>query len=68
MKKHTLKSLKMDILIAQRMNEIKLPQEPQFDEFVRQLQSGQFVLLVKRCPCCGNANFVQSIPLKPNDE
>lgn len=63
-----MKASKIHTLIAERMNEINLPNRPEFEEFVARLRSGRFVLLVKRCPCCGDARFVQSIPIKPNDE
>ena len=58
-----MKPSKIQILIAARMNEIKLPHSPEFDEFVSRLRSGQFMLMVKRCPCCGTVKMVQAIPV-----
>jgi uncharacterized Zn finger protein len=59
---------KIQEMISDRMNEIRLPHCPEFEEFVSRLRSGQFVLLVVRCPCCGTVRKVQAIPLKPIDE
>ena len=63
-----MKPSAIQTLIADRMNEIHLPHSPEFEEFVSRLRSGQFVLLVKRCPCCGIVKIVQAIPIKPKDE
>lgn len=63
-----MKPSKIQILISERMNEIRLPDDPTFHEFVARLRSGQFVLLVKRCPCCGTVQVVQAIPIiKPHE-
>lgn len=63
-----MKPAKIHGLIADRMNEIGLPNKPEFEEFVARLRSGQFVLMVRKCPLCGDIRMVQAIPLKPNDE
>lgn len=63
-----MKPSKIHALIAERMNEINLPNRPEFEEFVSRLRSGKFVLMVKKCPCCGDVQSVQAIPIKPKDE
>ncbi len=62
-----MKPSKIQTMISDRMVEIGLPYKPEFQEFIDKLRTGQFILMLRKCPCCGTKQ-IQLIPCKPNDE